>query len=96
MEPKLVGQSGTDNPASLLVTRAPATIRTSVILAVKMAKRCNSRWYGISMPFRMAPMRKRRRHCRQRFLKRTSLADDLREWVHDLNPIHFTARLKVL
>jgi hypothetical protein len=51
----VVGQSGTDKPASLLVTSAPATMRTSVAQAVKTAKRCSPRWYGISMPFRIAP-----------------------------------------
>jgi hypothetical protein len=38
MEPKEVGQSGTDKPASLLVTSAPATIRMKVAQATKTAK----------------------------------------------------------
>jgi len=54
----VVGQSGTDKPASLLVTSAPATIRTRVALAVKTAKRWSPRWYGISMPFRIGPQGK--------------------------------------
>src|SRR5437588_9845695 len=33
-DPKLVGQSGTDNPASLLVTIAPATINTNTHTAI--------------------------------------------------------------
>jgi len=38
-DPKEVGQSGMERPASLLVTRAPAMIKTNVALAVKTAKR---------------------------------------------------------
>jgi hypothetical protein len=38
MWPKLVGQSGTERPASLLVTRAPAMMRIKVANAVKTAK----------------------------------------------------------
>src|SRR5271166_1128170 len=72
MEPNVVGQSGTDKPASLLVTRAPATIRTRVTQAVKMAKRCSPGWYGISMPFRIAPagndQHSRARHVSQNAL----------------------------
>jgi hypothetical protein len=30
-------------------------MRRRVADAVKMAKRCRPRWYGISMPFRKAP-----------------------------------------
>jgi hypothetical protein len=41
-EPKEVGQSGTASPASLLVTRAPATISRKVVKATKVA----NRWYG--------------------------------------------------
>jgi hypothetical protein len=74
----VVGQSGTDKPASLLVTSAPATIRTRVAQAVKTAKRCSPRWYGISMPFRIAPYEKRAMQRRPvRFPKRISLADEL-------------------
>jgi hypothetical protein len=36
--PKDVGQSGTDSPASLLVTRAPAVMTTRVAQAVNTAK----------------------------------------------------------
>src|SRR5208282_3903511 len=38
-DPKEVGQSGMERPASLLVTSAPAMIRTNVAQAVKTAKR---------------------------------------------------------
>ena len=38
-EPKEVGQSGTERPASLLVTSAPATIRRNVAQARITAKR---------------------------------------------------------
>ena len=38
-EPKEVGQSGMESPASLLVTSAPAMIRTKVAHAVKTANR---------------------------------------------------------
>jgi hypothetical protein len=38
-EPKDVGQSGTDNPASLLVTSAPAMIRRKVQQAKTTASR---------------------------------------------------------
>jgi len=36
--PKEVGQSGTERPASLLVTRAPASSRKKVAAAVQTAK----------------------------------------------------------
>src|ERR1019366_7873023 len=76
-EPKLVGQSGTDNPASLLVTSAPATMRTRVAQAVKTAKRCSPRWYGISRPFRIAPREvERYQHRPGRFPKRISLTEE--------------------
>src|SRR5712691_10521911 len=54
-DPKLVGQSGTERPASLLVTSAPATINSNVTQEVKMAKRCSPRWYGIAIDFRSVP-----------------------------------------
>jgi len=38
-EPNDVGQSGTESPASLLVTSAPATMRTKVQQARITAKR---------------------------------------------------------
>ena len=38
-DPNEVGQSGMESPASLLVTRAPAMMRTKVAHAVKTAKR---------------------------------------------------------
>jgi hypothetical protein len=38
MWPKLVGQSGTERPASLLVTSAPAMMRIKVANAAKTAK----------------------------------------------------------
>src|SRR5579883_908804 len=52
MDPNVVGQSGTDNPASLLVTSAPATINSNVTHAVNTAKRCSPRWYGVAIAFR--------------------------------------------
>src|ERR1700758_3949907 len=52
MEPKVVGQSGTERPASLLVTRAPAIIRRKVAQAVKTAKRWCARLYGAARDFR--------------------------------------------
>jgi len=36
--PNEVGQSGTDKPASLLVTKAPAVMTTKVVQAVNTAK----------------------------------------------------------
>src|SRR5581483_3507921 len=38
--PKVVGQSGTARAAPVLVTRPPATIRSSVVPAVVAASRC--------------------------------------------------------
>ncbi len=42
-EPNEVGQSGTESPASLLVTRAPAMMRRNVQQARTTAKRCSAR-----------------------------------------------------
>src|ERR1700731_469332 len=36
-------------------------MRKRVAVAVKIAKRCRPRWYGISMLFRICPQRNRRR-----------------------------------
>ena len=38
IDPKLVGQSGTESPASLLVTKAPARIKVKIAPAMKTAK----------------------------------------------------------
>ena len=51
-DPNDVGQSGMDRPASLLVTRAPATIRTNVAQATKTAKRWCARLYGVVSDFK--------------------------------------------
>jgi hypothetical protein len=50
-DPKEVGQSGMERPASLLVTRAPAMMRTKVAQAVKTAKRWCARLYGVAGEF---------------------------------------------
>jgi hypothetical protein len=39
--PKVLGQSGTAIPTSLLVTKPPNPMRTNVANAVTMANRCN-------------------------------------------------------
>jgi hypothetical protein len=51
-DPNEVGQSGTARPASLLVTRAPAIIRTKVVQATKVANRWWDRLYGVVRDFR--------------------------------------------
>jgi len=51
-EPKEVGQSGTDNPASLLVTKAPAMMSRNVQPARKQANLWRARLYGVTIPFR--------------------------------------------
>jgi hypothetical protein len=51
-DPKEVGQSGMERPASLLVTSAPAMMRTKVAHAVKTAKRWCARLYGVVRDFR--------------------------------------------
>src|SRR5207245_9757047 len=51
-EPKEVGQSGTERPASLLVTKAPAMMSMNVAAAVNRAKRCSARLYGVETDFR--------------------------------------------
>ena len=51
-DPKEVGQSGMESPASLLVTRAPAMMRTKVAHAVKTAKRWCARLQGVARDFR--------------------------------------------
>src|SRR3982074_1856213 len=51
-EPKDVGQSGTDNPASLLVTSAPAMRRRKVQLARVTANLWCPWLYGLAMNFR--------------------------------------------
>ena len=76
-DPKLVGQSGTERPASLLVTSAPATIRIKVALAVKIANQCRPRLYGCSMPFSM-PLGKRPGLGAGRVFPKLSLADPRR------------------
>jgi hypothetical protein len=38
-QPYVVGQSGTDNPESVLVTNPPTKINKTVVQAVKTAKR---------------------------------------------------------
>src|SRR5580700_9190373 len=53
-DPKEVGQSGMERPASLLVTSAPAMMRTKVAHAVKTAKRWCARLYGVARNFRSA------------------------------------------
>jgi len=50
-DPKEVGQSGMESPASLLVTRAPAMIRTNVAHAVNTAKPWCARLYGVARGF---------------------------------------------
>jgi hypothetical protein len=51
-DPKEVGQSGIESPASLLVTSAPAMIRIKVAHAVKTAKVWCARLYGVAIDFR--------------------------------------------
>jgi hypothetical protein len=50
-DPNEVGQSGMESPASLLVTSAPAMIRTNVAHAVKTAKRWCARLYDVARDF---------------------------------------------
>jgi hypothetical protein len=47
-----VGQSGTERPASLLVTRAPAMMRRKVAPTTPTAKLWRARLYGVEMDFR--------------------------------------------
>src|SRR5580692_4387405 len=51
-DPKDVGQSGMESPASLLVTSAPAMMSTKVAHATKTAKRWCARLYGVATDFR--------------------------------------------
>src|SRR5208337_2985976 len=53
--PKEVGQSGTDRPASLPVTSAPAIIRRKVQTVTKIAYRCNHGLYGFFAIGRLTP-----------------------------------------
>src|SRR5580658_9342610 len=55
-DPNEVGQSGTDRPASLLVTKAPAMIRRKVHEARITARRWWPRLYGAKIPFGGVPM----------------------------------------
>src|SRR5216684_7694514 len=55
-EPNDVGQSGRESPASLLVTSAPAMMRTKVQQASKTASRWCPRLYGVAMPLRVLPL----------------------------------------
>jgi len=50
-DPKDVGQSGMESPASLLVTSAPAMMSTKVAHATKTAKRWCARLYGVARDF---------------------------------------------
>src|ERR1700684_2354518 len=53
-DPKDVGQSGMESPASLLVTSAPAMIKIKVAHAVNTAKLWCARLYGVARGFRFA------------------------------------------
>ena len=53
-DPKDVGQSGMESPASLLVTSAPATIKIKVAHAVNSAKLWCARLYGVARDFSFA------------------------------------------
>src|SRR5580704_7603071 len=50
-DPKDVGQSGMESPASLLVTSAPAMMSTKVAQATKTAKRWCARLYRVARDF---------------------------------------------
>ncbi len=65
-----MGQSGTDSPASLLVTRAPAMISRKTQHARKTAKRWWARLYGVARPFRnvLLDSSTRMKSCPSRFL----------------------------
>src|SRR5712692_1467781 len=55
-DPNEVGQSGTESPASLLVTRAPAMMRRNVQVARTTASLWCPRLYGMAIAFRIVPL----------------------------------------
>src|SRR5579862_760455 len=76
-EPYESGQSGTESPASLEVTKAPAISRKNVQHAVKTAKRCTLRLRSCELMAEQSSARRRRKESRPAKLRAETLASGL-------------------